>query len=135
GDAAKAAADIVKSGAAFDDVHARLQAGRVYAKNAPTGSIRGRRGRFEYWLNVPAAYDASRKYQVRFQLHGGVMRPDASLRGDGAIRLPGAEQIYVSPAAWNEAPWWSDAQIDNLRSILDTVKRTYNVDENRVALS
>jgi len=63
------------------------------------------------------------------------MRPDASLRGDGAVRLAGAEQIYISPAAWSDAPWWSETQLDNLRSILDTVKRAYNVDENRVALS
>jgi poly(3-hydroxybutyrate) depolymerase len=134
-EAAKPAGEIVKSGATFDEVYPRLQRGRVYAKNAPTGAIRGRHGRFEYWLNIPAGYDAARKYQVRIQLHGGVMRPDASLRGDGALRLPGAEQIYISPAAWNDAPWWSDAQIENLRSILDIVKRTYNVDENRVVLS
>jgi hypothetical protein len=135
GEAAKAAGDIVKSGAAFDDVYARLQRGRAYAKTPPTGTIRGRRGRFEYWLNVPATYDPSRRYQVRIQLHGGVMRPDASLRGDGAVRLAGAEQIYVSPSGWSEAPWWSETQVDNLRSILDTVKRAYNVDENRVAVS
>jgi len=134
-DAARAAANIVRTAAPFEEVHARLQRGRVYTKTPPTGSIRGRRGRFEYWLNVPPSYDAARRYQVRFQLHGGVMRPDASLRGDGAVRLAGAEQIYISPAAWSDAPWWSETQLDNLRSILDTVKRAYNVDENRVALS
>ena len=39
------------------------------------------------------------------------------------------------PYAWRDAPWWSGRQIDNLRAILDRVKRTYNVDENRVVLS
>jgi hypothetical protein len=34
-----------------------------------------------------------------------------------------------------DAEWWTDVQLDNLRTILDTVKRTYNVDENRVVLS
>src|SRR6185369_6414499 len=106
-DAAKAASDIVKAAPAFDEVYARLQRGRTYARTPPTGVIRGRRGgRFEYWLNVPASYDPARRYQARIQLHGGVMRPDASLRGDGSVRL-----------------------------IVDAVKRTYNVDENRVALS
>ena len=77
-----------------------------------------------------------RRYQVRFQLHGGVGRPEPALRGSGSIgALAGAEQIYVLPAAWDEAPWWDDAQIENLRVILDTVKRTYNVDENRVVVS
>ena len=31
--------------------------------------------------------------------------------------------------------WWTDRQLDNLRTILDRVKRAYNVDENRVVLS
>ena len=33
------------------------------------------------------------------------------------------------------ATWWGHAQVENLRAILDSVKRTYNVDENRVTLS
>jgi hypothetical protein len=39
------------------------------------------------------------------------------------------------PYAWRDAPWWSRRQIENLRAILDRVKRAYNVDENRVVLS
>jgi hypothetical protein len=70
------------------------------------------------------------------QLHGGVGRPDVTVRGDGSIgSLAGAEQIYVIPNAWAEAPWWSDVQLANLDGILDAVKRTYNVDENRVVVS
>jgi hypothetical protein len=74
------------------------------------------------------------------QLHGGVMRRETGEprgpggRGRGAT-LEGAEQIYVMPAAWRDAPWWSRAQLENLDAILDSVRRTYNVDENRVALS
>jgi hypothetical protein len=36
---------------------------------------------------------------------------------------------------WRDAPWWSRVQIENIDAILDSVKRTYNIDENRVALS
>ena len=36
-------------------------------------------------------------------------------RGDGAIALAGAEQIYVIPYSWRDAPWWSDLQLENLR--------------------
>jgi len=75
---------------------------------------------------------------VRFQLHGGISnsRDDAERRGRNGIgRLAGAEQIYVLPASWNESPWWSTAQLENLRDILDPLKRTYNVDENHVAVS
>jgi hypothetical protein len=134
-DAAKASADIVKSGASFDDVHARLKRGRTYAKDVPTGVVSGKRRQFEYTLDIPPAYDPARQYQVRIQLHGGVMRPDPSPRGRGGNRIPGAEQIYIAPVGWSQAPWWSDAQLENLRAIMDTVKRTYNVDENHVVVA
>jgi hypothetical protein len=48
-----------------------------------TGALKRRHGEHSYWLVVPASYDPARTYQVRFQLHGGVMREDPSLRGDG----------------------------------------------------
>ncbi len=137
-EAAKAAADVVKSGASFDEVYRRLKEGRRYVNSVATGIVAARRGEFSYTLDVPPTYDPARRYQIRFQLHGGVSAPrEASeRRGRGGIgRLAGVEQIYVLPAGWNEAPWWSDAQVQNLRAILDTVKRTYNIDENRVVVS
>ena len=85
---------------------------------------------------MPPAYKPTVRYQVRFQLHGGIGRPETTLRGSGAVgALAGAEQIYVLPASWNQAPWWGPAQIESLDIILDKVKRTYNIDENRVAVS
>ena len=107
----------------------------MYSSDVPKGTLKRRHGAFNYWLTIPAAYDPAKKYQVRFQLHGGVMRPESTLRGDGVVRLAGAEQIYISPAGWSEAPWWSDQQVASLRAILEDVKREYNVDENRVVLS
>lgn len=141
GDAARPAGEIVRIGAPFKDVFARLRHGRPYSRDVATGVVRGRRAAvpldFTYSLDVPTTYDPARMYQVRVQLHGGVlMREDSAPRGPGGIgRLAGAEQIYVLPAAWRDAPWWTDVQLENLRVILDTVKRTYNVDENRVALA
>jgi hypothetical protein len=120
---------------AFDQAYAQLKQGRTYAKDVPKGTLKRRHGMFNYWLTVPDTYDPARKYQVRFQLHGGVMRPESTLRGDGVVRLAGAEQIYISPAGWSEAPWWSDQQVASLRTILEDVKREYNVDENRVVVS
>ncbi len=50
--------------------------------------------------------------------------------------LPGVvDEISVFPAGWSESMWWSAAQTDNLNRILDQLKRTYNVDENRVYLT
>jgi hypothetical protein len=41
----------------------------------------------------------------------------------------------VIPYAWNDEPWWSDDQVQNLHAIVDDLKRRYNVDENRVVVA
>lgn len=139
-DAAAATRAITAAGADFDAVYARLRAGRPYRRDVPRGvqrlSRRSADGEFPYTIEVPASYDPARPYQVRVQLHGGVGRPDPAIRGDGSIgALAGAEQIYVMPVAWAGREWWAAPQDDNLPAILDSVKRTYNVDENRVVLA
>jgi pimeloyl-ACP methyl ester carboxylesterase len=94
-----------------------------------------------YAVTVPAGYDPARRYQVRFQLHGGVGgRSDNRPRGNGQIgalsgESVGAEQFYVIPYAWNDEPWWSDDEVLNLHEIVDALKRRYNIDENRVVVA
>src|SRR5262245_25684211 len=139
---AEAAADqIAATGIGFDDAFRRLRQGRVYSRDVPRGvvqeSYRSESGEYFYTLDIPDTYDPARRYQVRVQLHGGVGRMETSTppRPGSSSRLAGVEQIYVMPYAWRDAPWWSRRQVDNLRTILDAVKRTYNVDENRVVLS
>ena len=140
-EAAAAADGILKANVAFDDAYARLKRGRAYSAQVPRRIVRGShhlaRGDFSYTIEVPETYTPSRKYQVRVQLHGGVTgRADSQIRGSGSIgSLAGAEQFYVLPISWQDAPWWSRAQRENLRLILDSLKRTYNVDENRVVMS
>lgn len=139
-EAATAARAIATSGVDFDTAFARLKAGRPYKTDVPRGVqrlVRKSGGTdFPYSLDVPATYDPKTRYQVRVQLHGGVGRPEPGGRGDGSIgALAGVEQIYVLPQAWAGAEWWAAAQDENLPAILDHVKRTYNVDENRVVLS
>src|SRR5207247_2109068 len=71
--------DIVRSGVTFDDAYRTLKRGRNYPARA-TGMVRlinrptAGPGSVDHHfaLNVPASYDPTRKYQVRFQLHGGV---------------------------------------------------------------
>ena len=132
--------DVIKSGVTFDEALQRLKAGRTYSA-AKTGVVmlqnKTRSGiEHFYALNVPSNYDPARRYQMRFQLHGGVAgRTSNQPRGNGESPLKGAEQIYVVPYGWNTSPWWSDDQVENLAAIIDSVKRTYNVDENRVVLS
>jgi hypothetical protein len=138
---AAASEQIVASGVPFDEVSRRLKNGRPYSPDVPRGIVQGSyrssAGEFFYTLDVPPRYDQTRRYQVRVQLHGGVDRLEEGrprTPGTGG-RLPGAEQIYVMPYAWRSAPWWSALQVDNVNTILDRVKREYNVDENRIALS
>lgn len=140
-EAGKIADEIVKTGVSFDDALGRLKQGRTYTAQK-TGVIllqnRTEDGiEHNYAVNIPPAYDPTRRYQVRFQLHGGIgARADNKPRGTGEIGpLAGAEQIYVLPYAWEEAPWWGDDQILNLKAIVDSLKRTYNIDENRVVVA
>jgi pimeloyl-ACP methyl ester carboxylesterase len=132
--------DIVKSGVAFDEAYRRLKAGRIYTTES-TGIVKLSHKNKDgvehfYALNIPASYDPAKRYQVRFQLHGGVGGRDSNQpRGTGESPLQGAEQIYVVPYAWNAAPWWDDDQVLNLAAITDSLKRTYNIDENRVVIS
>jgi pimeloyl-ACP methyl ester carboxylesterase len=139
--AARAIEAVVKTNVPFADAYARLKRGREYRADVPRGIVHLSHhfalGDFNYTLDVPPAYDPSRRYQVRVQLHGGVTgRENGEIRGNGSIgQLAGVEQIYVLPIAWQDAPWWSNAQLENMRAILDSLKRTYNVDENHVVLS
>jgi len=140
-DAATRIEPILKSRVSFDDAYRRLQRGRTYTAQ-PTGIVRMENRTSDgvehfFVVNVPDAYDPARRYQVRVQLHGGVggRRTNAPV-GTGAIgALAGAEQIYILPYAWADAPWWSEDQTLNLAAIVDAVKRRYNVDENHVVLS
>jgi acetyl esterase/lipase len=139
-DAAKVVPDLLRSGVTVDEALTRLKAGRPYSalvrKGVVKASYKAHGKEFFYAVDIPESYDPVARYQVRFQLHGGVMRPSNQPRGDGTIgALAGDEQLYIIPYAWADAPWWDEEQLDNLSVILDTVKRTYNVDENRVAVA
>ena len=132
---------ILQSGISFEDAYQILQTGKDY-QPTDTGvvlrSYEAENGtEYYYHLNVPEDYDPSKQYQVRFELHGGLggrnnNRPSG--RNRGRPRLEGAEQIYVMPYAWLASPWWDVSQVENIRQILDRVKREYNVDENRVVM-
>jgi poly(3-hydroxybutyrate) depolymerase len=141
GAAARHVDEVVKAGVSVDEAYRRLQRGRAYGPQ-PTGVVRLRHRAVNgvdhhYTLNVPETYDPARRYQVRIQLHGGVGgRATSAPVGAGTIgALAGAEQLYVIPYAWADAPWWSDDQVQSLVEIVDATKRQYNVDENRVVVS
>jgi hypothetical protein len=136
--AAKRIDAVLKAGVSFEEAVARLRRGRDYSTKVGRGKQPGRNGADHNYLAViPENYDPARPYQVRVQLHGGVGRsqpPDLSRLGVGRLP-PTVEEIEVFPAAWANSLWWQPSQVDNIAKILDTLKRTYNIDENRVYLT
>jgi hypothetical protein len=140
-EATKLVDGVITSGISYDDALRRLKQGRSYApqKSGVVMTTNRTDDKVEHYfaVNVPPNYDPARRYQVRFQLHGGVMgRTTNQPRNSGEIgALAGAEQFYVIPYSWSDAPWWTDDQVLNMNAIVDTLKRTYNIDENRVVVS
>jgi predicted esterase len=143
GDAEKAAQRLLKTGVDFDTAWSRLQAGRRYVPQragsqmfrlaAVDGTV------IENTVEIPREYDPATRWPVRLQLHGGVMRnlpegdeQNPSPRTQRVNRIAGETAIYLQPRGFADAAWWQFNQVDNLLTLLDRVKRKYNVDENRV---
>jgi poly(3-hydroxybutyrate) depolymerase len=142
GDAVKRVARIAAAAPSFDEVWARLKAGRSYGAER-TGrvdlpsSIGG--NRLDNVAEVPAGYTPARPWPLRVMLHGGVGRPAPSAGGEPprplANRTPGGAEIVLHPRSWAEAEWWKPEQVNNVLALVDRLKRHYNVDESRVSLS
>ena len=133
---------VLKTGVSFEEALTRVRHGRDYDADVPRGLQFGRHRTFdsvehEFAFVVPDNYDPSRSYQVRFQLHGGIARARPPVVNRIRVdSLPsGVEEISVFPGGWVRSLWWSATQADNLSRILDRLKRTYNIDENRVYLT
>jgi hypothetical protein len=141
GDATRAIVGIEAQRPSFEQVWGRLREGRRYGARAAgvvQAKVRVNGVDHFYSVNVPANYDPAKRYPVRFQLHGGVGgRADGKARGTGEIgALAGADnQFYVLPYAWDARPWWGNDQVAALAAMVDALKRSYNIDENRVHLS
>ena len=133
---------ILKTGVGFEDALARVRHGPDLDADPPGGLQFGHHRtadgvEHEYAFVVPSDYDASRPYQVRFYLHGGIARarpaPVNRIRRD--VLPSSVNEIQVYPNGWVRALWWSETQVENLARILDRLKRIYNIDENRVYLT
>lgn len=115
----------------------------LLAPHPPTGVLQMQRTdrdglRYPFTVLVPDSYDPDQAYPVRVILHGSTRRgawpPDGShWRMTDPFRSEQA--IVVFPAAWEDAMWWSQRQIDNLAAILDLLRSRYHIDTNRCTLS
>jgi hypothetical protein len=139
GDAAKVADRLLRDGVDFDTAWTRLKRGRPYGK-APTGQRLERTRIADNIVEIPERYDPSRPWPLRVQLHGGISRDDPREQNSPVRprvnRLPLDEPpITILPTGWRDAAWWNTNQVDNILSLVDRVKRTYNVDESRVYMT
>jgi predicted esterase len=126
----------------FDATLERLRS-REYSPEVPTGLLRESRSdleerRYKYMLLVPENYDPSHSYPVQVVLHGSTRRK-AWKDGEDPWRwidpFRSESIITVFPAAWEDAMWWSDRQVENLRQILDGLRARYHIDSNRCYLT
>ena len=141
-EARSAAQNIIAQEPPFADAYERLQRGKTYSLDVPKGklfrthTING--VDHHYMLFIPENYDPTRPWPVRWDLHGGMGQPewkapDGSWSpGWAALDQYHSSYITVIPAGWWDSMWWEASQIDNFRRIQDELKRTWNVDENKV---
>lgn len=138
--AQKAAAPLISSGIDVRQAMARLKAGKAYAAR-PSGATTFRftasdGTALETVVDIPEGYRPDRPWPVRVQLHGGVSRPlSAGPRALTPNRIEGEAAIYLQPRGHAKAEWWHLNQFEHMVALLDWVKRTCNVDENRVYLT
>ena len=138
----KAAKTILATGADFETLWTRLEAGRPYRPDVETGKfIRTHASkdgkRHHYSAMVPSSYDPNRKYPLHVFLHGGVGRPQWKRDGKwwrhyDSMNTP--DRISLFPASWAGAMWWERTQFHNINGILNQIKTTYNIDENKILL-
>lgn len=134
--------ELLASDLDYDDLHGRLAAGRPYTGDVPKGKLLGTRdigGVPHHWMAwIPESYDSTRKCPVRFDVHGGMGQPawkdcDGSWSpGYAAVTEYRSDVITILPAGWWDSMWWEASQVENFEALLDELKRSYNIDENRV---
>lgn len=130
---------ILRSDPTYADLYQALRGDRDYRDDVTRGRIEEKRvdrgNWYPYVFRVPETYHPENAYAVVFYLHGGIARPFKELKSPwwyDEEAFANDEQIAVYPAAWDRAMWWRSNQIQNLKAILERIKRDYHVDTNRV---
>ena len=112
-----------------------------YPADATRGSFRryhkvdGFKRKLHYVVDVPESYDPKQKIDLHIYLHGGVGISSNRISNTKIRRLKRlrvANAISVYPSAWTAAKWWHEPQKKNIVKIIGAVKKSYNVDDNRV---
>lgn len=142
-----AARRVLEGRPTFAAVAARLAEGRAYAADVGRGWLeRTRKGpdgkERPHLLFVPKDYDPARRHRLVVELHGGVSRAEPpshrDLAGVAWMRGEHAEahgHLLLVPAAQVGVEWWKPSGVALVFDLIDEVKRTWNVDENRIVLT
>ena len=72
---------------------------------------------------------------MRVQLHGGIGREESTPAARSRTASPASRRSTSSPRRAPTPPGGIDAQVENIETLLDRVKRAYNVDESRIYLT
>ena len=144
---------VLSSGVSYDDLAARLKAGRVYrpAKTGRVNMLTSDRGLpldtkerrsavpLDNVLEVPPEYNPARSWPLRVSLHGGVGRaapgPNDPPARQLTNRIPSAGELVLHPRAWAGLEWWTPGQVENITRLVDRIKHDYNVDESRIYIT
>ncbi len=94
-----------------------------------------------YVIYVPKGYDPAVPAPLLVRIHGGVGRGDIfpeplKFAGEDEF-IPVAEEkgwVVLYPLGQMGATWWDDVGMANMRNLIRTVKRGYNIDDDRVWL-
>jgi len=90
---------------------------------------------------IPDSYDPATPHPLLVSLHGSVMQAGYTIEQflfrrvmwEAVAQRDGF--IVLMPHGDRDAPWWSEASRQNTRDMLHWVKRTCNINENRVYLA
>ena len=134
---------LIGSGATAGEVAAAVEAGRAFKTDVPKGTIhvwkRPGPGGNEHtcYLVIPQGYDAATPMKLLVWLHGGVAR-DQDGGGGSGLRLwaeKAAEEgfLLLCPSGRLGAEWWTPGGVGVIRGAIADVRRSYNVDADRIA--
>lgn len=94
-----------------------------------------------YVLYIPPGYQRTEAAPLLVRLHGGVGRgdiePEPLEHAKEDEFIPVAEEkdwVVLYPFGQMGATWWDDVGMANVRNLIRTVKRVYNIDDDRVWL-
>jgi len=136
------ARQILKSKADFEDIFGILETGLTFtAQETGFFTIIDSVGVKELYnlIFIPYNYNPEKQTDVHVYLHGGVINANSRFvdeiidRDDPEFLT--RDFISVYPSGWVLAQWWDQVQMDNIDRILRYLKRSYNIDENRIFIS